>query len=250
MTQERLPENEYIWDDRAPSFRQVGKIACILASKFGVEIDADDPTPERWQQLMALLREFDTYCDDYHGGDVGAVAVLKDYDQLEAVYPAFAQGAIETDKRECMVGRVEHILNIGHAFSVSSGVRHAIALRRQEAHETAELLADCASDAVQHHPRFQNKVLPQLRDMSEAACMMDTVLDMRRDYELGKTEIPPNREYYTAFCAASVPPMVRCMGRVGISPRLTEEFFIMSKNRLSNRLRQGAQEYSSMHNMA
>lgn len=46
-------KKRYAWDDRAPSFRQVGDVAASVA-EYHAGVQLDETTRERWRELMAL----------------------------------------------------------------------------------------------------------------------------------------------------------------------------------------------------
>lgn len=236
-------KRRYAWDDRAPSFRQVGDVAASVAEHHaGVQLD--EVTRERWRELMALLREVDTHVD---GGEVSharVMAELRDFGGLRDYYPALAPEVMTTQQNEAVLARTETILALGRVATTTADVDEFMTARINEADETAGLLDDVASSDVVAQPQYENFQVA-IRSMSRVACLLDTWLDASADRAAGTFFLPQNSGYRGRLLREAwheSPPAMRAV----LHAHVLGGFAVMSVNRLQNRIRHGVSADSSL----
>lgn len=233
-----------MWDDRAPSFRQVGDVAVGVArSHCGVEVD--DTTTVRWQELMAVLREFDTLCDDTAISRQQALGELREFSKLAELYPSLAPNTLPAAAREQLLWRVEVILNLGQRGAEAAVVDEFIDCRKQEAEHTARLLDDAATPEVRQQSAYEERFAPTMRAMSIVACALDSLTDARKDHASGAMALAPSGDYYRA-CASLALSEAKPAFAVLAHKDMLAQFGVMSVNRLRNRIRRGVSDESSL----
>lgn len=194
---------EFVWDDRSPSFRIVGDISESVARLHsGVSIDST--THERWRQLMSLLRDFDTWVDDSGVTVDEAIERLESFDDLEEIYPALAPGEMEQEARDLLLQRTRKILRLGQFASRAETPYRFTCLRVEEGRQSARLLADSATPEVLSQPKFASSFIPTMESLSIGACTVDSIADARGDYKQEKMDMKPNQEYYRLLTGATL----------------------------------------------
>ena len=225
---------KYLWDDRSPSFLQIGDVAEHIARLHsGVKVDA--VTHERWRQLMALLRDFDTWVDDANIPIDRAMQRLVDFTDLDGVYPALAPDAMDGNTREALLRRTRRTLLLGRMVSQAETPYRLVRLRVNEGRQTARLLADSATSDVRSQPRFTESFLPTMESLSTVACTLDSMTDARRDYQQGKIQIQPGAEYYRQLGGVTF-AHAKLGARALMHGPIAKDFAIISAMRLRNRV--------------
>jgi hypothetical protein len=231
-------------DDRAESFRQIGDVAKVIAERHcGVAIDT--LTHRRWQETMAVLREVDTYADDYASSDDDVLRLLNQ-GALDDRYPLLSEENLGQETKHRMLDRTERILKIGRAVKNATSVDDFISLRVQEGSETALYLSDTATNFVYNQAAFTRTFEPTLRSMAVTANLLDSITDGRMDHGENKMTLEPNREYYRRLAGATY-------REAGLGSRallhlpVMQEFATMSWRRLRNRMTVGRSATSSMN---
>lgn len=240
-------ENPHMFerDDRSDSFRMIGDVISYVAKGRGVFIDTI--TRERWRDTLGLLREFDTLVDDTDIDRTTALQELATFDDYSERYPSLALPNLSIDARATMVNRTERILEYGDVLATTHDIDEFIYYRKEEAGETAELLADCISDEVALQEGFYNRFMPALRSLGRAANFVDTFTDHRQDLQESKVQIEGTRQFYAAIGAQAVKNLVIATPYVA-TPGVVRQFWAMSVMRLENRRMYGKTPYSSMRN--
>lgn len=241
-------ENRQPLDDRADSFLQVGDVAYHVAETHaGVLVD--ETTHERWRQLMALLREFDTLVDDTAISQEEALARLHDFTEFEARYQALRPEELGGETFGRLYRRTERVLKLGHFVAAADTPERFVALRVNEGRQTANLLQDSATDYVSSQENFSTRFLPAIRSLGATACTLDSITDARQDYLSGKINITPDAKYYRQLAGASLAhaaPGTRAL----LHRPVMRQFVIMSAARLRNRITNGVSPSSSLHNFS
>lgn len=233
-----------MWDDRAPSFRQVGDVAVSVARSH-CDVEVDDTTTVRWQELMALLREFDTLCDDTAISREAAMDELRHFENLAELYPSLALDTLPNEAREKLVRRVETILNLGEQAAKTMAIDEFINCRTKEAEHTARLLDDAATPYVIEQPAYEERFVPTIRSLSVVACALDSLTDARKDYAAGDMALQPGGEYYKACAKLALQEAGPGMAALAHKD-IVAQFAVMSVNRLRNRIKRGVTEASSL----
>ncbi len=231
-------------DDRAESFKQIGDVAKVIAERHcGVMIDS--PTHRRWQETMAVLREVDTYADDYASNDDDVLKLL-DKGMLDDRYPLLSEENLGRETKQRMLERTERILKIGRAVQSAASVDDFISLRIQEGAETALYLSDTATNFVYNQAAFRHAFEPTMRSMAVTANLLDSMTDGPMDYRDGRMALRPNGEYYQQLFRST-------FAEAGLGSKallhlpVMKEFATMSWHRLHNRLIVGKSATSSMN---
>ncbi|HXH04903.1 MAG TPA: hypothetical protein VNI82_00570 [Candidatus Nitrosotenuis sp.] len=238
---------EYIRDDRATSFFQIGDLTRMIAEKH-CQVPIDELTVQRWRELLGLLREFDTLVDDTHIGTKEALAQLEDFDFFRHTYPHLSPEQLPKADRSRMLGRTALVLGIGEQLTAERNLDNFIAIRIREGVVTADMLGDSATPETRVDPRFYTSFLPIMRSLSVTACLLDSLTDGKQDYREGKISIKPDRAFYSGVARAAFAHSKRSIPALMHLPIL-HQFGVMSATRLRNRLKYGVTPYSSIKNI-
>lgn len=159
---------DFIWDDRAPAYAKSGDLAAAIATQhYGLAVDVT--TRMRWQQLMSVMREVDTWADERAVTSDEVLQGLAEYTMFEELYPALAPGELTPEMGATLLGRTARILRLGRHAARAVSVERFVALRVAEARESVELFADIATPEMWAQPAFTTEFMPALRALGEAA---------------------------------------------------------------------------------
>lgn len=235
--------HNYERDDRSDSFRMIADIVVTMAETKGVIVD--ELTHTRWRDLLALLREFDTFADDSGITPDAALLELKSFSLFRDNYPSLTPNSLGEETHSLMVRRVGKILH--HSAIVQTAVNSHVFIenRRQEVDHTAELLADCATGNTTTQAGFYTQFMPSLREMGRAANFIDTIIDYRRDRREQKIAISPSQEFFVAIGKSALYSLSNSSHHL-FHPPMARHFIDMSVMRLKNRFRHGRKSYSSL----
>lgn len=242
-----MSSTEYLRDDRAESFFQIGDLTKLIAEKH-CKVPIDDPTLYRWQELLCLLREFDTLVDDTQISKKEALQRLDTFEAFQTHYPNLSHNRLPQRNRVRLLNRTEQILTTGDALSKTDSIDEFIDLRTLEGKETANLLDDSATDEVRSNPRFAATFLPVMRSLAVTACLLDSITDARQDHEEAKISITPDRNFYSRLSVEALKSSKKGLPALG-HIAVMHHFGIMSVTRLKNRLTYGKTPYSSLKNI-
>ena len=234
----------YLWDDRAPSFLQLGDVARSIAEDHA-HIEIDDTTYQRWGQLMGLLREFDTMIDDRGISHDDALGRLRDFSEFRALYPALAPDVLSPAGQQRLLRRAGIIMHRGEQLARETSVDRFIALRVSEGWHTAGLFEDSATAEVEKQPGFRAVFMPTMRSLGATASLLDSVLDAPQDKRHDKLAIDVSREYYARLLGA-VWQEAGVGSKALLHRKVLGQFAVMSATRLKNRLRHGRTPGSSL----
>lgn len=237
----------YVWDDRAPAFRTMGETAALIAEKY-CGVDIDDVTRERWCDGGALMREIDTFHDDFGASEEEVVRRLESYEDFKELYPSLAPGVLDDGRREKMMGDARRIMKIGRFISKTTSPYRYARLRGAEARISADGTIDASTDYVLEQERFWNEFVPIFRSFAIGACAFDSTLDSYTDYKSGKSAIRPSLEYYSELLKLGTKPMLYGM-RPLLHPEIAKQGLIMARMRIKNRIENGFTEHSTMQNI-
>lgn len=237
-------QKNYVWDDRAPSFLQLGDVAKKIAEDHaGIEVD--ETTHRRWGQLMGLLREFDTMIDDSGISAQDALLRLKSFDEFREYYPALSPETLPQDVRDRLLRRTEIIMHRGQQVAGEQAAGRFARLRASEGRHTANLFEDSATPYVKKQPGFEAAFMPAMRSLGSAATTLDSLLDAGQDKRQGKIAIDIDAKYWQELIK-----LTWHEGGEGVRalrhPRVLGRFAVMSVIRLKNRLRHGRVPGSSL----
>ncbi len=233
-------------DDRAESFLQVGDVAWYIAEKHS-HVSVDDVTHERWRQLMALLREFDTLVDDTSITNDKALQRLRDFTEFKERYPALSPDSLGSERSEALLWRTRRLLKLGQFIAQAETPERFVKLRINEGVQTANMLDDSATDYVKRQPNFTQRFLPVMRSLGTVACTIDSITDARQDYRTGKIAIRPDGDYYRPLVGASI-AHAKLGAQALLHPSVMRQFAEMSMTRLRNRIAHGRTDSSSLNN--
>lgn len=234
----------YLWDDRAPAYFKSGDLAAAIATEhYGLTID--EVTTRRWRQLMGLMREVDTWSDEYATPAEEVLAGLASFEDFAPLYPALAPSELSTAAQAAILGRTAKILRLGAHATATDSVQRFVAMRAAEARETVNLFSDVATEAVSGQPKFQEEFLPALRALGEAATLWDSIVDGKKDWRYGKQVLKPHPEYYVQLSRA-----IARRGRLGgvalLHVRPLFHMAVKGGLRVMNRVQHGVPSYSNL----
>lgn len=189
-----LAQAEYTPDDRSKAYKKIADVLAHVAEQCGVTID--EATYTRWQQAGSLMREFDTFADELPlGGSVDPMYAFRDFTFFAPRYPALTQEQVGSKTFHLMVKNVGRILEIGKGFAVTTDKKEYIELRKAEAYYTTKTFMDLATPEVRLQESF-NEFRYHATSLGVAANMGDSLLDLRKDYRSGKTQLAPRADIY------------------------------------------------------
>ena len=237
--------SEQLYDDRAHVYHKSGDLLVAIARHHhGLHID--NPTHERWRQLMGLMREVDTWLDDSPVTPDEVITELDSFEQFENRYPDLTASEVGAENHENMVKRAALIAQIGERVMCTPDVSEFIGLRIQEAEETVNLLGDTATERVKTQPEFDTEFLPTIRALGAAATLFDSLIDGRRDVKEGKQIIRPNWRYYKEVGLA-----MKDQGKIGgpalLHPAPWFHIGVKGIERSVNRVKNGMKSYSNLN---
>lgn len=240
-------EKQFLWDDRAPSFRLLAEGAALIARRNGIKLD--ELTYRRVSDMGGMIREVDTLHDDFHVSADEILERLTDYSEFKTVYPSLGPDELEPEKRGFILGTSRYIFSLGAYARLMSNPWDYAELRHEEASTTALLATNIATDAVLTHPAYRSSYVPEMQQLAVGVTFFDSLLDGFIDYRRGKTSVKPDWEYYKA---------IRSVGRVGMrsvmklmvsGPSLPLFTLDMAQQRIRTRIQNGMTEYSTMQNV-
>lgn len=234
----------FVWDDRAPAYLKSGDLAVAIAKQHH-DLDIDATTHERWRQLMALLREVDTWADDTNVTSEEVHAGLESFDDFKDLYPALAPENLDAEARDRLLRRTDKILKLGHYIAHTDSLTRFITLRIAEARESVNLFEDTATPHVSEQPRFKSEFMPTLRSLGQAATLWDSVIDGWRDSKTGKQILEPNLNYYIRTTGA-VLQQGKPAGKALMHTGPFIHIGIKGALRVVNRIQHGIPEYSTV----
>jgi len=237
-------KRNFIWDDRAPAYLKSGDLAAAIAKQHH-RLDIDSITHERWRQLMALMREVDTWADDTGVSAQEVHAGLESFDDFMDLYPALAPQSLGAEAQDRLLRRTDKILKLGSYIADTTSVSRFIILRIAEARESVNLFEDTATQYVREQPEFESGFMPTLRSLGQAATLWDSVIDGWHDTKAGKQSLKLTPEYYIKTTAAMLQ-----QGKLGGKALLHSGPFlhlgIKGALRVVNRIQHGIPDYSNM----
>ena len=231
-------------DDRAEAYSKSGDMVVAIAQSH-THVDVDDLTRARWRQLMGLMREVDTWADDTDATPVDVMEGLAAFDMFRDRYPDLAPETLDEPMQEALAHRTIRILKLGERVAQTTTPRRYVALRILEAREAVNLFADTATAYVCEQPAFDEKLMPTLRALGEAATLWDSIIDGKKDVRMGKQALRPNAEYYARLTGAML-LRTRLGGAAMLHVGPNVQLGIKVGMRVMNRIRNGIPEYSSL----
>lgn len=236
---------DYLWDDRAFSFRRFGDGAKAIARHHGVEIS--DDTYARWRETGGLMREVDSHYDDDRVPWHNLMERLISYDEFRDLYPSLSPEVMKPEKRERLIQVAKFIFEAGQRAAEATVPSDYVLHRYQEGMGAAHLLTVTASDEEMGQPGYPAFV-EEFETFITGLTFLDTYLDSVIDYSTGKSRIKPNPEYFQALRQVARPAIFASFG-IALRPSIARQGFGMAKDRISTRLRNGMTKYSTMQNV-
>lgn len=176
-----------MWDNTAPYFHQLADLLRAVAESHH-HVTVDSTSHERWQQVMGLMREVDTVADTSHDHQF-VLEELGSFDAFRARYPALSpENAPEVHAK--LLQRAENILTLGRQVAQATDSTAFIRLRVREGMYTAHLFADTATPELASQANF-SKFLHTLRAFGASASLLDSSVDLARDYHAQESQLLP-----------------------------------------------------------
>lgn len=188
------PSKEEVWDNSHEHWLQLGNILSAVA-KGAHNIDVDELTLTRWQQMSSLMREIDTRADDSDESRESILEKLKDFSIFADRYPNLAPDALGEDQHRFLVEQTEKIFTIGDKISNAKTDIRYIGLRRYEAQQTVRLFTSVVSEETKEVDTFDDLCLTFNR-LGTVANIIDSLEDLERDHKEGKVRFEPSPKTY------------------------------------------------------
>lgn len=237
-----FPEN-YIPDDRIDYYRMTSRVMAHIATKNGVEVD--ETTHQRWWDTMGLVREFDTFADEYCATPEEALSALEDFSLFAPRYPSLRREVLDPDARKEMNDHAQTILHLGQLLAEETDIERFIDLRSAEAYYSVMVLDAAATTFVRKQEQFGN-VLWRVTGLCIGANLADSMLDARQDFARGKAKLEPSREFYKRAGLEAMRHAGPHAGDVldlgGLKLRGQ-----MIAHRVANRVKNGISPHSNLH---
>lgn len=238
---------EFLFDDRAPSFRLLAGATTALARAHGVQVD--DTTVARWSDMGGLIRELDTLRDDYGTATNEILSRLSTYTEFADHYPHLSPESLSHEEfsRILRYGRI--IFALGERIGHTSDPEQFAHLRRREAILSARLITHTATehtmDSIYRHPAF----IHDFTQFTMGLTFIDSFLDARTDYLDHKTVSPPSLAHYRALRRTGGHAIRRALSLM-LTPTLTRQAARMTYQRVTNRLEHGMTPYTTLRNIS
>lgn len=241
MTEYGSKSGNYTPDDRGGYYSMLGDVLAGVAARCGVAVD--DTTRMRWRQTMGLMREYDTFADEMCASPEEAIDVLQDYSLFEPRYPALSPAALGQPTFDRMLGSAAAVLALGQRIAQESDIETFIGLRVREAHLTIQAVSQAATELVRRQPTYP-ECLWRFEGLGSAANLADSILDARRDYGLGKSNLPPTAGHYRRLAQEVIYQGWPHISVISDFPAMQLRARMVGV-RIVNRLRNGVKPYSN-----
>lgn len=172
------------------SFRQLAALLGEIAEHHS-HISMDTLTLVRWSDTNALMREVDDMIDDQNIPADHVLNRLYEFDEFHDRYPSLAPNNENLSAHRRLHATAEKIISTEKQLAAATTLDAYILHRTEEAHATAQLFEDSASEAVRSQPELQQNFIPLLQALGEAACFLDSAKDLPKDYRAGRTQLQP-----------------------------------------------------------
>jgi len=239
-------EKEFLWDDRAPSFRLLADGAKLVAKRYGIE--TDETTYHRWSDAGGLIRELDTLHDDFGVSAEEIIERLQGYEEFRDLYPHLAPENLEPEKRDMLFGIARNIFHIGARAALMTDKQEFAEARLEEGEVTAHLATDIATDEMLAHPNYESQFVPAMENFTVGGVFFDSLLDGFIDYRRGKTMVKPDWEYYNTLRNVGRTGMRSALGLMA-HPAFSVLILNMAQKRIRTRFQNGMTSYSSIQNV-
>ena len=182
------------WRNDIDHYRQIGDMFAVIAeSHYGVVIDS--VTRARWQEMMPLIGEVDTYVDERIvpglNTEQDLVDELESFHRFRGRYPHLAPDVLGESRWRAMERVARRAVDAFVSLSQVTTYEEYVYFRRSEGEDTAELFAVCASDKVAMSPAFTKGFLPAFKQMVVSGCLVDSAGDLPQDVKEGKALLAP-----------------------------------------------------------
>lgn len=183
------------WKEDIDHYRQIGNMFCVIAEDH-CRVPIDETTRLRWQEMMPLIMEVDTYIDERIvpglNTEQDLVDELERFDRFRERYPHLAPEVVGEETWRAMERKAREVVGYFQALAAASTYDEYIAHRSSEGVATAELFAVCATDEVKESPAFGKVFMHGFKQMVVSGCLFDSAGDLPKDVRGGKASLLPS----------------------------------------------------------
>lgn len=152
---------------------------------------------------MALMREVDDMLDDQQTPQETVLQRLTDFDEFAERYPSLAPTSDNLAAHQRLHNTTADILHAGNQLTTARSLDDYISYRTSEARSTAQLFEDSATEEVRSQPATSQRFIPLVQTLGEAACFLDSAKDLPKDYQAGRTQLPPTLSHRRQLLSTS-----------------------------------------------
>lgn len=168
--------------------RAIGVLSAIAIKGYHIHLDQE--TPERWSAAMRAMRVTDSHADQPNDREriQHLLDILISFDES---FPELAAPRLGAERYSGMIRQAGAVIKYGEQLRNARTPEAYIDARRGEAHATAKIMSELATDHVQAQPAFSTGFVPAVNRLTTAAGFIDTAIDADRDYREGMLAFKP-----------------------------------------------------------
>jgi hypothetical protein len=183
------------WKEDIDHYRQIGNMFCVIAEDH-CRVPIDETTRLRWQEMMPLIMEVDTYIDERIvpglNTEQDLVDELERFDRFRERYPHLAPEVLGQETWRAMEQKAREVVGHFQTLAAASTYDEYVTYRCQEGVATAELFAVCATEGVKLDPAFEKVFMRGFKQMVVSGCLFDSAGDLAKDVRGGKASLLPS----------------------------------------------------------
>jgi hypothetical protein len=204
--------------ERLPlSSRSIGVLSAIARTHYAVTIDSE--TEQRWHHAMRAMRVTDSIADD-NEQDMRIKNLLDTLISFDDTFPALAAENLGAQRYSVLIRGAATLLRHGEDMRQANTEQEYTKIRIREAHDTATLMSQLATDEVIEQPTYTERFIPTLHRLTVAASLIDTAVDAARDHAIGLLAFSPSAQFRIRLLADGVKelaPYVHIMARPAVA---------------------------------
>lgn len=177
-------------NERLPyASRAVNVLSTIALHAYHIDLDAT--TQRRWHAAMQAMRVTDSHADQ--PTDQARLLHLLDFvATFDETFPDLSAEQLGSARYSRLISSAATIVKYGEQLRIAQTPEEYSALRAGEAHETATVITELATDHVISQPAYPTHFVPVVNRLTTAAGFVDTAIDAKRDFQEGTLAFSPS----------------------------------------------------------
>lgn len=174
--------------------RKADRYSSALHWLFGVKVD--DPTRNRWCDLISLGRSIDTYLDENVQATllqrtIDITQLLEQPDNIATQFPALSIDQLGEATYGHLKTLGNAILDVNLDYKTTDSLRRYAFLRRAEGRLYAQLISSVATPKVQGQPGY-SRFSRWLETTGEVTNLVNSFHGIRKEYANGEITLEPD----------------------------------------------------------